>query len=216
MTAFYSNSWCTPAVESSILVYESPKPWGPWTLLLEENVQHKEGDNLTWTFLTQKFTSPDGKKMWTTTCGRHPYALTFLPVYLTTSPVQTYQAEDAKLTGGAVDATNVPGFTGKSYATGLTTPAGACRFTVHASKSGVYLLKLRYHTTAYLTVTCRVNNGPPQPLQLGKSEQDYATWTEYSLCATLVKGKNTVSIQCDAGDSGQVDIDSLAVAFYSE
>ncbi|MBC8003688.1 MAG: DUF4185 domain-containing protein, partial [Opitutaceae bacterium] len=67
MTSFSSDSWQTPPIESTLRVMEAPHPWGPWTMVLEENVNHRESDNLTWGYLLPKFTSEEGKKMWLST-----------------------------------------------------------------------------------------------------------------------------------------------------
>lgn len=48
------NSWSNPPKESSFRAYEAPHLWGPWTPLLDENVNNKEGDNLAWPNLMQK------------------------------------------------------------------------------------------------------------------------------------------------------------------
>ncbi len=72
MTSFASDSWVTPPIESSLRIMEAPHPWGPWTLLLDENVQNLEGDNLTWAFLMPKFTSADGSEDVDVTGGTQP------------------------------------------------------------------------------------------------------------------------------------------------
>ena len=59
ITSFSSDSFLQPPIESTLRVMEAPHPWGPWTLLLEENVNNEDSDNLTWAFLMPKFTSPD-------------------------------------------------------------------------------------------------------------------------------------------------------------
>src|SRR5579883_702620 len=60
MTSFSSDSWQQPPIESTLRVMEAPHPWGPWKLILEENVNNTDSDNLTWAFLVPSFTSADG------------------------------------------------------------------------------------------------------------------------------------------------------------
>lgn len=114
LTYFTSDSWATPPVESTLRLMEAPHPWGPWSPLIEENVNNKESDNLTWTYIVPKFTSADGRKMWMSVSGRAPYGLQFIPVYLSTSPVQIVELETATLTGVTV-ATNKAGYSGAGY-----------------------------------------------------------------------------------------------------
>ena len=188
---FLSDSWSNPPVESSLGVLEAPHPWGPWTLLLEENVNNKEGDNLTWSYLLQKFTSIDGKKMWATVSGRRPYGLQFLPVYLTTHPVYSSEAEAATVTG-AYASSKKEGYFGSGYVTGFDGPQDKCVFSVTVSGSGTYILKIRYNTRKYHSVDLVVNGARLETLRLGRSEQQYATWTEMSVLAWLEDGDNTI------------------------
>lgn len=223
MTSQYSDSWANPKVHSTLFTYEAPQPWGPWTKILEENVNNKDSANLTWPYLMQKFTSTDGKKMWLTVCGEiaannplgvNEYLLQFKPLYLTTNPVSTYQAEGAALTGTSI-ATGKAGYEGSGYVTGFDTVGDKCQFTVNAGSTGAYILKFRYNTNAYQQLSCYVNGVHKEDLKLGAAEQMYATWTEYTLFAWLNSGSNTVTFQYDSGDSGNVNLDSLKFALYS-
>ena len=69
LTSFSSDSFLQPPIESTLRVMEAPHPWGPWTLVLDENVNNEENDNLTWAFLMPKFTSSEGNKMWMSVAG---------------------------------------------------------------------------------------------------------------------------------------------------
>lgn len=214
--SFRSDSWCKPPVESSLYILEAPHPWGPWTRILEENVNNKESDNLTWSYPLQKFQSADGGKMWMTTCGRQPYGLQFMPVYLTTSPVQSHEAEAAALTGTAA-ARDKAGFTGDGYAAGFDAAGDQCLFKVKAEKAGAYILNIRYNTRQYQALEFVVNGKVREKLKLGKSEQVYATWTKMSMFAWLEAGENAVAFRCGAaGEAADVNLDSLSLAFYSD
>ncbi len=213
MTSFASDSWQTPPVLSSLRVMEAPHPWGPWTQVLDENVNNCESDNLTWAFLVPKFTSPDGQKMWMSVAGRSPYGLQFVPIYLTTSPVTIQQAEAAKITGGVI-ANSVAGYSGSGYVSGLNSPGKKCEFTFEIATPGVYIIQFRYNTTNNQNLGLYVNGQSRETLQLGTSEQVYATWTSMSAMTWLAGGTNLIGLQC-VDSSGNINLDSLSLAFYS-
>ncbi len=213
MTSFSSDSWQQPPIESTLRVMEAPHPWGPWTLILEENVNNLEGDNLTWAFLIPKFTSADGKKMWMSVSGRAPYGLQFMPIYLTTEPVQTQEAENAAVSGGFV-ATSTPGYSGTGYVSGLDAIGKKCEFTFKVGATGVYIIQFRHNTSAYRNLGLYVNGQGRGLLKLGKSEQVYATWTTMSVLTWLEGGTNRIALQCDDA-SGNVNLDKLSLALYS-
>ncbi|MBL8026703.1 MAG: carbohydrate-binding protein [Fibrobacteres bacterium] len=214
MTSFTSDSWLNPPVESTLRIFESLHPWGPWKRVLEENVNYKEGDNLTWAYPIQKFTKADGKKLWITATGRAPYGLQFLPVYLSTSQVSHFEAESTGFAGGALSQ-SVAGYSGSGYVGGLDAPGDSCVFTVAAAKSGGYLLKLRYHTTGYRLLALDINGKEARVLRVGKSEQTYAVWSELSMAVVLDSGVQTLAFRCPGEISGAVDIDFLDISFYS-
>jgi len=213
MTSFSSDSFATPPVQSTLRVMEAPHPWGPWTLLLDENVNNEMGDNLTWAFLMPKFTSSDGSKMWMSVAGRAPYGLQFVPVYLTTQAIQVQEAENSAITGGIV-ATNIAGYSGTGYVSGLSTNGDKCEFAFAAAVAGQYIVQARYNTSAYRNLGFYVNGESRGELFLGTSEQTYATWTDISLLTWLESGTNLVRLQCD--DSvGSVNLDKVTLALYT-
>jgi hypothetical protein len=213
MTSFNGDSFANPPVESTLRVMEAPHPWGPWTLLLDENVNNEEGDNLAWAFLMPKFTSSDGSKMWMSVAGRAPYGLQFVPVHLTTEPVQMQEAENSAITGGFV-ATNIPGYSGTGYVSGLSAIGDKCEFAFDAAAAGQYLVQARYNTSAYRNLGFYVNGKGRGQLLLGTSEQTYATWTDISLVTWLESGTNRIALQCD--DSlGSVNLDKVTLALYT-
>lgn len=213
MTSFSSDSWQQPPIESTLRVMEAPHPWGPWTLLLDENVNNLEGDNLTWAFLMPKFTSADGQKMWMSVAGRSPYGLQFMPIFLTTQPVHKQEAEAATVTGGFVT-NSVPGYSGTGYVSGLNSIGKKCEFAFLIQTAGVYLIQFRYDTSAYRNLGLYVNGQSRGTLKLGKSEQVYATWTQLSLVTWLTAGTNVIGLQC-VDSLGNINLDYLALALYS-
>lgn len=213
-TPYNSDSFASPQIESTIRVMQAPHPWGPWTDVLDENLNTKEADNLTWSFLTQKYTGADGMEMWMTASGKSPYGLQFVPVYLSTSPVQTLQAESGTLTG-ATTSTSTAGYTGSGYVTSLDATGDKVSLSPTVSTTGAYLVKFRYHTTASTSLSWYLNGARQASLPIGKSVQNYSTWTDMSIFAWLTAGSNTISFSVDSGDAGNVDLDSLSLAFYS-
>ena len=217
MTSVSSDSWATPQVLSTLRLMEAPHPWGPWSPLLDENVNSKESDNLTWAYLQQKFISSNGTKMWMSASGRSPYGLQFVPIYLTTSPVWTGLAQTATLSGSAHMASSVSGYTGTGYVTGFNAVGDRANFTYNAASNGTYLIKFRYNTTAPQNLGFFINGTKWSELNLGQSVQNYATWSEYSVQAWMLAGSNTISFGFDAGSTstGGCNLDSVAIAFYS-
>ncbi|QGQ99716.1 DUF4185 domain-containing protein [Paenibacillus psychroresistens] len=215
MTSFKSDSWLSPPIDSTIRMHEAPNPWGPWTTILEENGNNKNGDNLTWAYLMQSFTSNGGKKMWATTSGRSPYGLQLLPVYFTTNPVQSFEAETSSALTGVTTSTSVAGYTGSGYVTGFDSVGDKAEFTVNAATAGSHILKIRYNTSAYQSISFYVNGVKLDTLKLGKSQQVYATWTELTMFAWLTAGNNTITYKYDSGNSGNVNLDKLSLALYS-
>jgi hypothetical protein len=161
---------------------------------LDENVNNLEGDNLTWAFLVPKFTSADGRKMWLSVAGRSPYGLQFLPIFLTTEPVQKQEAENAAITGGFI-ATSVPSYSGTGYVSGLNSIGKKCEFGFPIENAGVYVIQFRYDTGGYRNLGLSVNRQPRGTLKLDKSEQVYATWTALSLVTWLEAGTNVIGLQ---------------------
>jgi hypothetical protein len=214
MTSFTSDSWTTPPVQSTLRILEGPHPWGPWALIADENVNNKEGDNLTWQFLCPSLTSGDGTKMWQTVSGRSPYGLQFMPVYLTTSHVQNYEAENAEL-NKVYKSTENSGYFAKGYVTGFDRPKGRCRFHIDVAAAGTYLLQVRYRTQADQTMVCTINQFAPQNLKLGTSHQNYTDWSEISLASWLNKGHNTIDLVGGSSDTGNIDVDRISLAFYA-
>jgi len=169
MTSDLGNSWVQPPTQGVLNVMVAPHPWGPWTLVLHENMTPKEHDNIAWAFLQPKFTSSDGKKMWMSAAGRAPYGLQFLPLYLSTAPVQVQEAENGTVTGGSIS-TAIPGYSGSGYVSGLDAPGNKWQCQFDVGQSGLYLAKLRYDTSADRDMDLYVNGQKISSLVLGKSE----------------------------------------------
>ncbi|WP_084361599.1 TIM-barrel domain-containing protein [Herbiconiux solani] len=126
------------------------------------------------------------------------------------------EAEDLTLNGLAL-ATNHSGATGPGFAAGFEATGNSVSFDTTVAASGAYDLALRYAnsqggdgqvTTRTLTVT--VDGGSAQTIQLAPTA-NWDTWALTSTALALTPGQHRVVIQRTAADSGQINLDSLAL-----
>ena len=164
---YQGDAFIKPIQESRLEVLQSTYPWGPWTTLIKEHVTAKTNGNLILNVFTQKYTSPDGYKMWMTVNGAHRndslnneegYILKFMPVFLTSEPAQTIMATDAS----RVTANNLSQQTHNEHEWdrwrygehresstgygGFTADGSSLAFTVNAPVAGDYIVNFRYRT----------------------------------------------------------------------
>jgi len=219
-----------PKVECSIFMLEAPYPWGPWTDVLQEQMDTKANDNISWPFLQQKFISADGYTMWMSVSGAHKefnyfdiegYHLKFLPAYLTSEPVQTVMATDAAgvTVNGLTQQTHREqrwgSVTGASTGYGgFTRDGNNIAFNINAPAAGDYIVNFRYRTKGVPpwtniaafrrdplpSISLYVNNNKIKQLKLNRSIQTYAEWTEMSIFLRLNAGNNIITFQRDKGD----------------
>jgi alpha-glucosidase (family GH31 glycosyl hydrolase) len=126
------------------------------------------------------------------------------------------EAENLDLAGPTV-ASDHTGFTGTGFAAGFTNPGDSLSFQVTAATAGTYELDTRYanstggdgkNETRTLSVT--VGSAAATTLSL-PTTADWNTWGIATVPVALRAGTNTVTIARAASDSGNVNIDSLAV-----
>lgn len=126
------------------------------------------------------------------------------------------EAEGLDLNGVSV-ASDHSGFTGTGFAAGFQATGNSVSFQVSAATAGTYELATRYanstggdgqDVTRTLSVT--VGGCAPSTLTL-PTTADWNTWGVATVPVTLNAGTNTVTIARTASDSGNVNIDSLAV-----
>jgi hypothetical protein len=126
------------------------------------------------------------------------------------------EAEDLALHGPSV-ANDHSGYTGRGFAAGFQSTGDAMSFGVTAPAAGTYQLDLRYanatggdgqNTTRTLTVT--IDGAAGQRVTLPPTGS-WDTWALATLPITLPSGRHEVTVQRTAADSGNVNIDSLAV-----
>lgn len=126
------------------------------------------------------------------------------------------EAEDLDLSGVSV-ASDHTGYTGTGFAAGFQNTGDSLSFQIDAASAGTYDLDTRYanstggdgqDVTRTLSVT--VGSGAATTLTL-PTTADWNTWAVATVPVTLNAGVNTVTISRSAADSGNVNIDSLAV-----
>ena len=127
------------------------------------------------------------------------------------------EAETLGLTGLSL-ATDHAGFTGAGFAAGFESVGNAMTFTTTAATAGSYDLALRYANSqggdgkvATRTLSVTVDGGAPRTISLAPGA-DWDDWrTTAATAVDLPAGTHTVRIERAAGDSGQVNVDSLAL-----
>ena len=126
-----------------------------------------------------------------------------------------YEAENAALSGGAAVATDHPGYAGSGFVAGYTDAnKGKARtsFAVTPGAAGRQTLALRYAngTGSAQTLSLYVNGSRVQQVALAATA-NWDSWTTAATTASLTAGANTVAYAFDTTDSGNVNLDDLAV-----
>ena len=126
------------------------------------------------------------------------------------------EAESLALHGPGV-ASDHGGFTGSGFAAGFQSTGDALGFAIPAATAGPYELRLRYanstggdgqNVTRTLSVT--VDGGPGRTLSLPPTA-NWDTWALAAVPLDLTPGRHEISVVRSATDSGNVNVDSLAV-----
>jgi hypothetical protein len=126
------------------------------------------------------------------------------------------EAEDLDLSGPTV-ASDHAGYTGTGFAAGFQNTGDSLTFQITAATAGTYDLDARYANSTggdgqnvTRTLSATVNNGSATTLSL-PTTANWDTWAVATVPVTLSAGANTVTLARSASDSGNVNIDSLAV-----
>jgi glycosyl hydrolase family 31/carbohydrate binding protein with CBM6 domain len=126
------------------------------------------------------------------------------------------EAETLALAGPGVG-TDHRDFTGSGFAAGFQGVGDTADFAVTADKAGTYRLGARYanstggdgqNVTRTLTVT--VDGGPGRTLSLPPTA-NWDTWAVADVALDLTAGRHEISIVRTATDSGNVNLDSIAL-----
>ncbi|MFE7398049.1 family 16 glycoside hydrolase [Streptomyces sp. NPDC057557] len=156
------------------------------------------------------FASADDEQLWSTEAW---YTLNARPG--PESPVTAYDAESARLSGGADIDTEHTGYTGGGFVDGFGTQGATATFDVDAPAKGTYDVGLRYANgpnpfTGTKTIGVSVNGGQPQQTSL-PSTGGWNRWSTRSERLDLRKGHNTITYTYRPEDTGHVNLDMIEV-----
>ncbi|MEW2521326.1 TIM-barrel domain-containing protein [Actinacidiphila alni] len=126
------------------------------------------------------------------------------------------EAETVKLTGVSA-ATGHTGYTGGGFAAGFEKTGNALTFSVTVPRTGTYRFATRYANgvggdglSVARTLTLAADGGTVGQVTL-PSTADWNTWAQAGTTVDLTAGTHTLTLTRTAADSGEVNIDSLAV-----
>ncbi|MEU3255153.1 family 16 glycoside hydrolase [Streptomyces sp. NPDC006997] len=156
------------------------------------------------------FAAENGEELWSTEAW---YTLNAIPGKKT--PVTAYEAEEAKLGGGAGINKDHPGYSGGGFVDRFGTPGASTAFRVDVDKKGTYDVGLRYANgpnpfQGDKKISLYVNGDKVRQTEL-PSTGDWDTWATRTERLTLRKGVNTVTYRYDDGDDGHVNLDMIHV-----
>ncbi|MEU6860171.1 carbohydrate-binding protein [Glycomyces sp. NPDC046736] len=126
-----------------------------------------------------------------------------------------HEAEDAALSGGATVETEHGGHSGSGYVGGFTDGnkgTAAVTFDVDAAEAASHDVAVRYAngTGVPMTLSLYVNGAKATQLSL-PSPGGWDSWGTVTVPVGLNAGGNTVALRFDASDSGNVNLDRIAV-----
>ncbi|GIF21789.1 hypothetical protein BJ973_004761 [Actinoplanes tereljensis] len=126
------------------------------------------------------------------------------------------EAESLAVSGPGI-ASDHSGYTGAGFAAGFQATGDSLGFTVTAPAAGAYQLGVRYANSTggdgqnvTRTLTVSVDGAPARTLSLPPTGS-WDTWAVANAGLDLAAGKHLISVGRGATDSGNVNIDSLAV-----
>ncbi|MFJ7995725.1 family 16 glycoside hydrolase [Streptomyces sp. NPDC096310] len=156
------------------------------------------------------FASAIGEQLWSTEAW---YTLNARPG--PEQPVTSYDAESARLTGGADIDTEHAGYTGGGFVDGFGTQGATATFEVDAPAKGDYDLALRYANgpnpfAGTKTIGVGVNGGQTRQTSL-PSTGAWNRWSTKTERFTLNKGRNTLTYTYRPEDTGHVNLDMVEV-----
>lgn len=127
------------------------------------------------------------------------------------------EAEDARLSGAGLASDHL-GFTGAGFVAGLSHVGDSIAFDVDAAAGGPFAIDLRYANstggdgrTASRTLSLSVDGAAPQTISLPVTA-NWDTWAIAGADVTLAAGTHTITLSHGSGDSGNVNVDSVALA----
>ncbi|MHA6481104.1 TIM-barrel domain-containing protein [Paenibacillus sp. strain BS8-2] len=130
-------------------------------------------------------------------------------------PVQAkYEAETAKLTGGAGTSYDHWFYSGSRFVDGITSLGAQAELQVDVPTAGSYEVALRYAngSGSTKTISTFVNGSKVRQNSLTSPGANWNLWTDHVQTVTLSAGVNKVAFKYDTGDSGGVNLDRILVS----
>jgi hypothetical protein len=201
-------------------IYTAEHHWGPWKGILSYGIWSNAGWQM---MMANKFTSPDGKKMWYNFCGGFKsdlwnYGVQYNPLYLSTGAVDKYEAENAALTGTSI-ASTYPSFSGTGYVNNFAKQNDKATFNIdHINGTGWHIVRIRYTSpqanAEVMSIDINGKKVKRVKFSLNNSNcQPFLNWTDRSDIYYLNNGTNTFEIRQDEGDNGAgFMVDYIAVS----
>ncbi|WP_138752808.1 S-layer homology domain-containing protein [Paenibacillus sinopodophylli] len=125
---------------------------------------------------------------------------------------QRYEAEKAFASTGMKVEAEYKGYTGGGYLGSFAGTGDRISFTVHAQAAGNYEAELRYlnHSGDGKQLSLYINGVRAQQV-LFAAAGSTSSWSKTAIAVQLRSGINTIALQRDTADSGEVWLDSLVV-----
>ncbi|OBZ16033.1 S-layer homology domain-containing protein [Bacillus sp. FJAT-26390] len=125
---------------------------------------------------------------------------------------QRYEAEKAFVSGSIKFNASQKGYKGEGYAGSFTETGDKISFTVHAQAAGSFGTELRYLNLSGAPAQLSLYvNGERMKQVTFKPAGSSQAWSKLVIAPQLRKGINTITLQKDTADSGNVLLDSLLV-----
>jgi hypothetical protein len=157
------------------------------------------------------FAAEDGQELWSTEAW---YTLNRIPGADPATP-SLYEAEGARLDGGATIAEDHEAYSGSGFVAGYSEEGARTTFSVNAEEAGAYDVGLRYSNgpdpaPGTKTLSVHVNGERVRQTSL-LSTETWDQWSTQTERLQLRKGHNTISYRYDSEDTGNVNLDLIGV-----
>lgn len=127
----------------------------------------------------------------------------------------TYEAESAQLTGGAVAQTEHAGYTGSGYVGGFTDANKGnvtATFALTGATAGSNAVTFRFaNGTGSARTMSLIVNGATRQISV-PATANWDTWGTTSQAVILNAGANTLALKYGTADTGNLNLDNIAVA----
>ncbi|WP_247740873.1 TIM-barrel domain-containing protein [Cohnella sp. LGH] len=130
-------------------------------------------------------------------------------------PIQAkYEAENAKLSGGASTNEDHWFYSGSAFVDGFGSSGASAEFQVEVPSAGSYEVALRYAngSGSAKTVSLFANGVKDSQLSLSSPSVNWNIWQDKKETVSLNAGTNTVTVKYDTGDTGGVNLDRILVS----